>query len=394
MTPKLDFETFLAQSHISRETWDASKSDWGVMTTIAQDHDAQLDNLRDSAQHFAGAIQRFPAVHSVRWRVKDTAHLIAKIVRKRAANNAKYVAINDKNYFEIVHDLVGLRALHLFKEECFSIDERLRATWNTAEQPTAYVREGDPPELNTRFGECGLEVKKHDAGYRSVHYVFSSQPTNRKVYTEVQVRTIFEEGWSEIDHRVRYPNVSCSPHVAVFLAIFNRLAGSADEMGGFVQTLANTLETARRETEQALQGAEKALAELNAMKKQDAKTSQQISTLQEEVARLRRLSSPSLAEMYSTGSNRLLAELTQLRDPLASLDIGNTQRVSAAGLLARDIAAHTAIDRAHLERIGIGNAASDTGKLVAERLTRLAAQQAGSARAGQGGSKKEPDEKK
>ncbi|HHQ4619896.1 TPA: hypothetical protein ACSP2N_003953, partial [Aeromonas veronii] len=52
----------------------------------------------------------------------------------------------------------------------------------------------------------------------------------------------FEEGWSEIDHVVRYPNFSNNQHVSNFLQIFNRLSGSADEMGSFAKQLAKELQ--------------------------------------------------------------------------------------------------------------------------------------------------------
>ncbi len=59
----------------------------------------------------------------------------------------------------------------------------------------------------------------------------------RKIFSEIQVRTIFEEGWSEIDHKVRYPNFMDNKLVSYFLTIFNRMSGSADEMGTFVNDL-------------------------------------------------------------------------------------------------------------------------------------------------------------
>ena len=70
----------------------------------------------------------------------------------------------------------------------------------------------------------------------------------------------------QIDHRVRYPNFSQSQLVAYFLTIFNRLAGSADEMGGFVRGLASTLQElesraarANNEKQEALPAMEKTL---------------------------------------------------------------------------------------------------------------------------------------
>jgi len=298
MTLKASLDVFLERNRIDRADWTKSAIDWELLQAIAADHESQLDRLRDSAELFARVIQRFPAVHSVRWRVKDTEHLLEKIVRKRSEGQEKYLNIDVENYFKVVTDLVGLRALHLFKDDCFTIFKDLKDTWTASEAPTAYIREGDPQDLTNRFRDHGLEVKEHPAGYRSVHYVCSTQPLKREVFAEIQVRTIFEEGWSEIDHRVRYPNFSTNQQVAYFLTIFNRLAGSADEMGTFVRGLTDSLEefdskltTANQQKVEALSALENMLVDLEALKKQDANANKIIATLQQEVEKLKKITS-------------------------------------------------------------------------------------------------------
>ena len=255
-----------------------------------------------------------------------------KIVRKRADGQEKYKSIDQSNYFEVVTDLVGLRALHLFKDDCFSIDKHLRSVWSPAETPIAYVRDGDPQDLVDRFIQLGLEVKPHPAGYRSVHNVCSTQPMYRKVFSEVQVRTIFEEGWSEIDHRVRYPNFSDDKLVSYFLTIFNRLAGSADEMGTFVQGLTRALGDfdselthAHKEKEEALTTMDKLLSELDTLKKQDADAKTMVSSLQKEVERLRRLS--TVGDVLSSASRNAFSSLVGLDSSLSSYGAGVLGRV-------------------------------------------------------------------
>jgi len=168
-----------------------------------------------------------------------------KIVRKRAEitedTNQKYRDINLENYHTIITDLVGIRVIHLFKDDYIHIDSYLRERWSLSENetPIYYYRQGDDKDSvpDTFIKE------QHPVGYRSIHYIFESQPLNKKLFTEIQVRTIFEEGWSEIDHVVRYPNFSDDPIIESFLKILNRLAGSADEMGTFAKLLANELQT-------------------------------------------------------------------------------------------------------------------------------------------------------
>ena len=325
-------EEFLARNRISPETWKSATIPWDKLIAIGADHESQAEHLRDSAELIARVIQRFDAVHSVRWRVKDVEHLLEKIVRKRSEKNPKYQDIDATNYFEIVTDLVGIRALHLFKDECFSIDHSLRSTWTPHEDPKAYLRAGDPADLTQGFTEGGFKVEIHPAGYRSVHYVFATQPLQRKVYAEVQVRTIFEEGWSEIDHRIRYPNFSDDELVGYFLTIFNRLAGNADEMGSFVrglsaaqQSFRTKLTEANAEKEGALKAMERTLADLDKMKRQDVATNQKLAELQAEFDKFRK--SPSLDSLFGSG----------IRNPLTSLTLtGNDNLLSGLSLPSPD----------------------------------------------------------
>lgn len=243
----MDLDAFLARNNISADEWNSSAIEWDALKDIGIDHLSKIEQRKETAELFARIIQRCSKVHSVRWRVKNPEHLMEKIVRKTMKDtesfNQSYVDISKDNYHTIITDLVGVRALHLFKDDCFEINTYLCDIWRTKEKPTYYVRDGD--ETNKDLDQ--FEVKQHPAGYRSLHYVFESQPLNQIVYTEVQVRTIFEEGWSEIDHKIRYPNFSDNQHVSYFLRIFNRLAGSADEMGSFVKELVSDLESTAKD---------------------------------------------------------------------------------------------------------------------------------------------------
>lgn len=309
MIKNLSLEDFLERNRISTEIWEASNLSWPSLVKIGLDHEENSERLRESADFFARVIQKFSAVHSVRWRVKKVEHLLEKITRKCAIGVEKYGEISVENYYEIVTDLVGIRALHLFKDECFEIDKELRATWLPIETPIAYIRNGDHDDLRKRYEEHNFETKNHPAGYRSVHYVFESQPVKRKVITEVQVRTIFEEGWSEIDHRVRYPNFSDNELVDYFLTIFNRMAGSADEMGGFVQGLAAAIQEleqkilkANQEKDQAILAMENNLNESESARKQDKESKESIERLKKEVEKLKN-STRTESFLSAQGSN-------------------------------------------------------------------------------------------
>ena len=103
----------------------------------------------------------------------------------------------------------------------------------------ANVREGD----NTKtFEEKGIAVRSRPSGYRSVHYLIESYPTNKKLITEVQVRTIFEEGYGEIDHQLRYSHEEIPELLGQNLMLLNRIAGSSDEMASLINTLSQSIQ--------------------------------------------------------------------------------------------------------------------------------------------------------
>lgn len=287
MNAGMTLEEFCRSNRVTEEDWLRSGCDWDELKQIAIDHTNNHELLRETAEAFARIIQKFTGVHSVRWRVKSADHLLEKIVRKKSDGSEKYVNIDKNNYKEIITDLVGIRALHLFKDECFVIDEQLRKTWETAETPIAYFREGDHENIRKAFEERGFKTEDHKAGYRSVHYVLPSNLTQQKIFVEVQVRTIFEEGWSEIDHRVRYPNFLDDPQIALFLAIFNRTAGSADEMGTFVRDLAKEFETRDASTKKVAKERDEALEKMQSMLEKMAQAEKRDANRESEISALR-----------------------------------------------------------------------------------------------------------
>jgi ppGpp synthetase/RelA/SpoT-type nucleotidyltranferase len=173
-----------------------------------------------------------------------------------------YDALSVRNYKSIITDLIGVRALHLFKEDWIQINDFITSKWGLREKPIANIRKGDSDSFINEFKEKGCEIKEHIFGYRSVHYLVQSQPAKDMQVAEIQVRTIFEEGWSEIDHRTRYPYDMDNPILSQYLFIFNRLAGSADEMGSFVRLLKYKLDEIAKKSQESIEEKDNAINEL------------------------------------------------------------------------------------------------------------------------------------
>lgn len=250
MKELIDKKVFFKKYNIESGDFEKTGLKWVDLQIIHADYLKEIPKLEASAVYLFNSLMKTSHVHSVRYRVKDAEHVIEKIIRKRIKDPQHVISIN--NYKTELTDLIGLRALHLFKEEWFPIHELITTTWDLYETPTVYYREGDSVEYKTKFEEVGCVTKEHPFGYRSVHYIVETKPAKRTYFAEIQVRTIFEEAWSEIDHKIRYPYDQENILFGQFLLILNRLAGSADEMGTFIQFLKKEIHNKEESFKQAI----------------------------------------------------------------------------------------------------------------------------------------------
>ncbi len=243
----LDQKTFLKRYRLAAKDLESAEVTWAALEAIYRHHLSRSDQLQKTADYIMGRLREVAVVHSVKVRVKHPEHLIEKIIRKRLANELPDITV--ETYPSAITDLIGLRALHLFKGDWLPIHEFVKNNWELQEQPIAFIREGDSDTIRRAFENAGCRVTVHPFGYRSLHYLLSSRPALETHVAELQVRTLFEEAWSEVDHRVRYPRESDNVYLADFLNLFNRIAGSADEMGTFIQALSQYV--AQQEVQQA-----------------------------------------------------------------------------------------------------------------------------------------------
>lgn len=214
----------------SKLEFDKSGLLWSDLEVIYEDHFNNMEDLQDLASLLGAKLMKISKVHSVRYRVKHPEHLIEKIIRKKAKNKKRSLSID--TYKKEITDLIGLRAIHLFKDDWITIHDSLLKSWNIIGKPIVNYREGD--KIPPLYKEKGCNITKHPFGYRSIHYLVKSQSFKTIHIAELQVRTIYEEGWSEIDHSIRYPYETKNDLYNDYLSILNRLSGSADEMGTFI----------------------------------------------------------------------------------------------------------------------------------------------------------------
>jgi|WetSurMetagenome_2_1015567.scaffolds.fasta_scaffold529174_1 putative GTP pyrophosphokinase len=146
-------------------------------------------------------------VHSAKFRAKTVRSLRDKLKRiaLERRGEKKEPTINAGNLFEKIHDLAGVRLLHLHTQQVREIMPRVlnilgQFEYKVLAGPKAYTWDEETKNL---FEEIRIPTEFKPELYTSVHLVLRF---NKRFCCELQIRTLMEEVWGEVSHAIDYPN--------------------------------------------------------------------------------------------------------------------------------------------------------------------------------------------
>jgi len=249
----MDKQTFLETCNLTESDLQEASISWEELSLIAVEYTKQEHSLREIGKNFIDEYLydiETAGIHSYRYRTKRVEHLLEKVVRKKKENPEKFAHLDHTNYYKFVTDLIGIRVFFLYREDwknfhryltgCFKNDPALYIRdrladfdedpdhYYLAERPRAYKRTGDSKIYD------GNEIQIISDGiYRSLHYIVKY----RGQYIEIQGRTLFEEGWGEVDHDIVYKDAEDDEMLRDYSKLLNRLAGLADEMSSYFRRM-------------------------------------------------------------------------------------------------------------------------------------------------------------
>jgi GTP pyrophosphokinase len=202
-----------------------TKSDKRLIRELVRHYLENKDDLETFLKGLVGQVLGSKALrnhfHSIKWRMKDADHLRDKLERKilESKKSHKRFTVTPKNLFLRINDLAGLRILHLHTQQAEEIDQGLQAlfkeeVYTLLGRPTARTWDD---ESRTYFKSINIRTKKSPSMYTSIHYVIKPKKVTK--YTcEIQVRTLMEEVWGEVDHTLNYPHktrsLACREQIA------------------------------------------------------------------------------------------------------------------------------------------------------------------------------------
>ena len=252
---------FLSKYNMTEADLIAANVTWDELVLIAKEYDkieALMHDLgKDFIDDYLYDIDK-AGIHSYRYRTKETDHLLEKIIRKKRENPAKFAMLDHTNFHKFITDLIGIRVFFLYREDwihfhryitevfennpAIYVEDRLADFdenadhYYVAERPKVYKRSGDTKIYDEK------EIDIISGGiYRSLHYIIKY----RGYYVEIQGRTLFEEGWGEIDHDIVYPYYKDDEMLQDYSKLLNRLSGLADEMSSYFRHMKEQKEKER-----------------------------------------------------------------------------------------------------------------------------------------------------
>jgi len=160
--------------------------------------------------------------HSLKRRVKTCDRLRDKLARKviKAQSGGPAFELTPDNLYSKINDLAGYRILHLHSHQMDDINKTILTLLDEAQYP---LIEGPKAriwdeESKSYFEGIGISTVVSPNLYSSVHYVIEAN-SKTKFTCEIQVRTLAEELWGEVDHTFNYPDptksIACREQIRV-----------------------------------------------------------------------------------------------------------------------------------------------------------------------------------
>ena len=152
------------------------------------------------------------SIHAILYRIKGEARLLEKIDQENSSSEINVKPITHKNFQERIEDIIGIRVICLRLSDILKVkkylellvEENIFKFMREPDQKRSFVLPIEPEEAAPK------DINLQYSGYSSIHYQIrlaeksDAREEFKRIQFELQLRTILEEAWGEIDHKYRY----------------------------------------------------------------------------------------------------------------------------------------------------------------------------------------------
>ena len=154
-------------------------------------------------------------IYLTKGRIKTVNSLYLKTKRK----GEHYKDITDVGGFRVLclfeKDLLSVHAflLKLYRRHRYVVNECIVYNWDEKSVFYAELYERTKSVYSYRAIPFKFTPKDKISGYRSIHYLLEKTYKGRVFKIEIQLRTIVQDVWGEIEHEIAYKKASVRPYV-------------------------------------------------------------------------------------------------------------------------------------------------------------------------------------
>lgn len=146
-------------------------------------------------------------IYSTKYRIKSPESVYLKTKRKTKS-------------LDEIYDYGGLRLLCLFEEDIMDVHKDfiklLKCKKYQLKRCSVYNWDESfnriTESISEVFDNCEFENNSRVSGYKSVHYIVKGCDP-KSVWMEVQLRTLIQDVWGELEHSISYKKGSVHPHI-------------------------------------------------------------------------------------------------------------------------------------------------------------------------------------
>lgn len=170
--------------------------------------------------------------------------------------NSLYLKTKRKDYESLdeVTDVAGLRVLCLFEQDILTVHEYLVGILSSGKYRLTEFKIYNWPddnyieELQNIVKKLKSIVKKHfpkhnfkdptkGSGYKSIHYVATKDISGVPYPIEIQLRTLFQDVWGELEHSLAYKQGNIHPHIKQSFQLLSKDLENMDTLVSQLRTI-------------------------------------------------------------------------------------------------------------------------------------------------------------